>query len=110
MIRFVDLRWQDCDGRFSLYDTVRSEYIKFDGSCQWDTWMDLDADMLLDEANRDYRARVEKLIPVWAHHLDSGGYVGEDDPRAILDLALVHDIKDRGALVDAIVKYLDTIS
>ncbi len=47
MIRFVDLRGQECGGRFAWYDTVRGEFENWWGRETWETFEDFERDFTL---------------------------------------------------------------
>lgn len=70
MLRFIDLRGQDADGRFAWYCTVRSTFLSY-FSETWDTFDEFAEDYKQD-AGGGYRSqsygldRFRRLTPEWA--------------------------------------------
>lgn len=67
MIRFVDLRGQDVDGRFAFFDTVSSVFVDAVGDGEgvvWDTWQEFEASVK-DRWSSEYVERFQGLTPEW---------------------------------------------
>lgn len=70
MIRFVDVRGQGLDYRFSFWDTINGTFVSFSGSVAWDSFEDFKSHFeTASEAEKSgwELARFERLCPAWVH-------------------------------------------
>lgn len=65
MIRFIDLRGQDTDGRFAFYDTVYSSFIEISGDQVWNTWQEFRDGYASAGGHLPPLERFEGLAPAW---------------------------------------------
>ena len=76
MIRFVDLRGQDTDGRFAFFDTVPGRFVDLLYEQVWNTWDEFEEAYLGQYASRfapnctarekGFLGRCRGLCPPWA--------------------------------------------
>jgi hypothetical protein len=73
MVRFIDLGKQigldeHWPREFALYDTVTDKFLEFNGSQVWESWTQLDCDLVSQfgsNEQRELRERLRSLMPKW---------------------------------------------